>query len=260
MQEQQVEVRMVYPKQIAYRLGDFEGSRVDRLRSKYHAEIYVSKCVGSCGYISVVATTKQIAKVLSKLVWNFTGVLRLTPGKLDERKIRRSSCYISFKLLLKNDVNNYTDQVLDDIGESSQTKIVSYSVDCPECFDRVVDITGTPTDCVKCITKLLKQMKTTVAGLKSEDVYEPLFIGNTIEQHEVNADEEDPDTEFQCDYRLDKFNTDIERNFEDICNRLDEFLKTDTVTKRKIDDVNDGYVNDADGVVTNKKRKTNNDN
>lgn len=267
MPKRREELRILYPKPIAYRLGDFQGSKIDQLRLKYCAKIYVSKCVGPYGYISITASTKKIVKVLSELVWSFVGIFRLTAGKLDERKIRRSSIYINLKLLVKNYVHSSLGRrasQLENIGRSVNTKIVFYSVDCPKSIDRVVEITGTPLGCIQSMKKILKMMES-IPSFKTMDRYEPkndpLFIKNCIDKLKGNANREKSNTLFQCDYCLDKFNTVIENYAENECIRLDEVNKEENNTnKRKIHNDNDEHNNEADDAVKNKKQKTNNDN
>jgi len=259
MPKRRAEVRILYPEQIAYRFGDFQGSKINQLRLKYCAKIYVSKCIGPYGYISIVASTKKIVKVLSELVWNFVGIFRLTADKLDKQKIRKSSCYISFKFLVKNYMHSSLGRranELENIGQSSHTKIVFYSVDCPKSIDRVVEITGMPSDCIQCIEKILKKMES-IPSFKTMDRYEPkndpLFIKNCIDKPNMNG--EKLDTLFQCDYRLDKLNTAIENIAKN-----DPFENTSYTNKRKIHNDNDEHINEVDGVVKNKKQRTNSDN
>lgn len=204
------ELRIVYPREIAYRLGDSENNRISYLRWKHDAGIYVSECIGPHGYISIVAATNKIVKIFSELVWKFVGPLILTAGKLEERKVQRTSPYVRIKFLVPNDIHSVAAGnvlTLDRIGQKSNTKIVFYSVDCPMSTDRLVEITGTPTDCIKCVKELLKLIKSDPETHFDRICYEPantpFFIKDYVNKLEGNANGGIPYTLFRCDYRLD---------------------------------------------------------
>lgn len=153
------EARFLFPSAITWKLSGVRGSHIDMMRTKYDAIIHVTKSWGPHGYITVVATEPNIMNVMSSLIQHFVSTCP-SETNIGHKNTRGTVAYnadlrmLVHEKVLDSIVKNDSSEV-QKIAEKNNAKVVFYSVNCPKSTDRIVQIVGSPSACLKCVKGLL---------------------------------------------------------------------------------------------------------
>lgn len=147
------EARFFYPKEIVHRLYDGKGGLIEKLRKQFDAIVNLSKYRDRNGLITIISSRENIINVISTLVWVYVTIkCEVTDATADQNaNVQMLVNETALESIVKE--NHWQ---LRNMEIKNNASIIVHPINLFVSTDRVVQIFGSPSNCLNCIAELMR--------------------------------------------------------------------------------------------------------